>query len=86
MFAVQAQLRAPWLADADTTATIGLQITAKAAPDTAERGHGQRTFMPALSNLAVRDVETLVHPYVNLARLRETGPLVIERGRGVYVY
>jgi 4-aminobutyrate--pyruvate transaminase len=42
--------------------------------------------MPALSNLAVRDVETLVHPYVNLARLRETGPLVIERGRGVYVY
>jgi 4-aminobutyrate---pyruvate transaminase len=42
--------------------------------------------MPPLSNLAVRDVETLVHPYTNLARLRETGPLVIERGQGVYVY
>ncbi|MGC1779917.1 MAG: aminotransferase [Xanthobacteraceae bacterium] len=39
-----------------------------------------------LSNLATRDVETLVHPYINLARFRETGPLVIERGQGVYVY
>ena len=28
---------------------------------------------PPLSNLAVRDVETLVHPYVNLASFRETG-------------
>ena len=42
--------------------------------------------MPPLSNLAVRDVETLVHPYVNLSSFRETGPLVIERGQGVYVY
>jgi 4-aminobutyrate--pyruvate transaminase len=39
-----------------------------------------------LSNLAVRDIETLVHPYTNLALLRETGPLVIERGKGVFVY
>ncbi len=39
-----------------------------------------------LSNLAVRDLETLVHPYTNLATLRETGPLVIERGQGVFVY
>jgi len=42
--------------------------------------------MPPLSNLATRDVETLVHPYTNLARFRDTGPLVIERGQGVYVY
>ena len=42
--------------------------------------------MPPLSNLAARDVETLVHPYIDLARFRETGPLVIERGRGIYVY
>src|ERR1700728_586550 len=42
--------------------------------------------MSPLSNLAARDVETLVHPYVNLARFRETGPLIIERGQGVYVY
>ncbi len=42
--------------------------------------------MSPLSNLAARDVATLVHPYINLARFRETGPLVIERGQGVYVY
>jgi 4-aminobutyrate--pyruvate transaminase len=42
--------------------------------------------MPPLSNLAARDVETLLHPYSNLARLRETGPLIIERGQGVYIY
>src|SRR5262249_34732467 len=28
----------------------------------------------------------LVHPYTNLAALRETGPLIIERGQGVFVY
>ncbi len=42
--------------------------------------------MAPLSNLATRDVETLVHPYINLASFRETGPLIIERGQGVYVY
>ena len=42
--------------------------------------------MPPLSNLAVRDIETVAHPYTNLALLRETGPLVIERGQGVFVY
>src|ERR1700686_1719337 len=39
-----------------------------------------------LSNLATRDVETLVHPYTNLSGFRDTGPLIIERGQGVYVY
>ncbi len=42
--------------------------------------------MAPLSNLATRDVETLVHPYINLAAFRENGPLIIERGQGVYVY
>jgi 4-aminobutyrate--pyruvate transaminase len=42
--------------------------------------------MAPLSNLAVRDIETLVHPYTNLASVRETGPLVLERGKGVLVY
>ena len=42
--------------------------------------------MPPLSNLATRDVETLVHPYVNLSSFRESGPLIIERGQGVFVY
>lgn len=39
-----------------------------------------------LSNLAARDVETLIHPYTQLAAFRETGPLVLERGEGVFVY
>ncbi|WP_439495830.1 aspartate aminotransferase family protein [Bosea sp. (in: a-proteobacteria)] len=39
-----------------------------------------------LSNLAVRDIETLVHPYTNLATHRETGPLVLESGKGIFVY
>jgi len=39
-----------------------------------------------LSNLAVRDIETLVHPYTNLASHREQGPLILERGQGVHVY
>jgi 4-aminobutyrate--pyruvate transaminase len=42
--------------------------------------------MQPLSNLAVRDIETLVHPYTNLASLRESGPLILERGEGVFVY
>jgi 4-aminobutyrate--pyruvate transaminase len=42
--------------------------------------------MNVLSNLAVRDIETLVHPYTNLATFRDVGPLVIERAQGVYVY
>src|SRR3712207_8414200 len=50
-----------------------------------------RSSFPALenavlSNLAVRDVETLIHPYTQLASFRETGPLILERGEGVYVY
>lgn len=39
-----------------------------------------------LTNLAARDVETLIHPYTNLAAHREVGPLVLERGDGVFVH
>jgi 4-aminobutyrate---pyruvate transaminase len=39
-----------------------------------------------LSNLAVRDIETIAHPYTNLATLRDSGPLILERGQGVFVY
>jgi 4-aminobutyrate---pyruvate transaminase len=42
--------------------------------------------MTILSNLAMRDIETLAHPNTNLAALRETGPLVLEHGKGVFVY
>ena len=39
-----------------------------------------------LTNLQTRDVETLVHPYTNLDSHRRVGPLVLERGKGVYLY
>jgi 4-aminobutyrate---pyruvate transaminase len=39
-----------------------------------------------LSNMAVRDIETVIHPYTNLARHRETGPLILNEGRGIYLY
>ncbi len=42
--------------------------------------------MVQLSNMAVRDIETVIHPYTNLAKFRETGPLIIEHGKGIYLY
>lgn len=42
--------------------------------------------MAQLSNLAMRDIETVLHPYTNLATHRETGPLTLERAEGVRVY
>ncbi|HEY5048592.1 MAG TPA: aminotransferase, partial [Rhizomicrobium sp.] len=39
-----------------------------------------------LSNAQSRDVQSVLHPYTNLMKLRETGPLVFERGEGVRVY
>jgi 4-aminobutyrate--pyruvate transaminase len=39
-----------------------------------------------LSNAAVRDIETVLHPYTNLAAHRETGPMVLGRASGVYVH
>ena len=42
--------------------------------------------MPQLSNMAVRDIETVIHPYTNLARHREVGPTILNEGRGIYLY
>jgi 4-aminobutyrate--pyruvate transaminase len=42
--------------------------------------------MATLSNLAVRDIETVLHPNTNLATLPQVGPLIIERGQGVWLY
>ena len=39
-----------------------------------------------LSNMAVRDIETVIHPYTNLARHREVGPLILNEGCGIYLY
>lgn len=42
--------------------------------------------MSVPSNAAKRDIETLIHPYTNLAEFRETGPIVFNRGSGIHVY
>ena len=39
-----------------------------------------------LSNAQMRDVQSVLHPYTNLVKFRETGPMIIERGQGVRVY
>ena len=35
-----------------------------------------------LSNMQARDMASLLHPFTNLTILRQTGPLVVERGAG----
>ena len=35
---------------------------------------------------AARDVESLLHPYTNLERHRDTGPLIISGGKGIEVF
>ena len=39
-----------------------------------------------LSNSQSRDVQSLLHPYTNLMKHRETGPLILESGKGCRVY
>ncbi|MGH6815684.1 MAG: aminotransferase [Hyphomicrobiaceae bacterium] len=42
--------------------------------------------MRPLSNLAVRDIETVLHPTTDLATHRSAGPLMLERAEGIYVW
>jgi 4-aminobutyrate--pyruvate transaminase len=43
--------------------------------------------MPVIPNsLEARDIASLVHPYTNLAKHAEAGPLVIDRGQGIHVW
>jgi 4-aminobutyrate--pyruvate transaminase len=42
--------------------------------------------MATLTNFAARDVEALLHPTTNLATHRTSGPLVLERSEGIYVW
>ncbi len=42
--------------------------------------------MQGANSLAARDVDSLIHPFTNLARHAVEGPLVIARGEGAYVY
>ncbi len=39
-----------------------------------------------LSNAQMRDVQSVLHPYTNLMKFRESGPLIFERGEGVRLY
>jgi len=39
-----------------------------------------------LTNAQLRDVNSILHPYTNLVKFRESGPMVIERGKGVRVF
>ena len=38
------------------------------------------------NSAAARDLKNLLHPVTNLALHKEKGPLVMERGKGIYVY
>jgi len=42
--------------------------------------------MPVSANALARDIETLIHPYTNLAAFRDQGPLILESGKGIHVY
>jgi 4-aminobutyrate--pyruvate transaminase len=42
--------------------------------------------MPVRANALARDIETLIHPYTNLAAFRDTGPLILESAKGIYVH
>jgi 4-aminobutyrate--pyruvate transaminase len=39
-----------------------------------------------LSNAQNRDMQALLHPFANLKLLDQTGPLIMERGKGIFVY
>jgi 4-aminobutyrate--pyruvate transaminase len=38
------------------------------------------------NSLAARDIAHVMHPYTNMVKHEAVGPLVIERGKGIYVY
>ena len=37
-------------------------------------------------NIAERDLESILHPYTNLALIKEQGPVVIDRAEGIHVW
>ena len=44
------------------------------------------TMTETLTPAAKADVAHHLHPYTNLARHEETGPLILTHGKGVHVY
>lgn len=41
---------------------------------------------PQLTNLQTRDLSSVLHPYSPLHKLKDIGPLLIEHGKGIFVY
>ena len=41
--------------------------------------------MSQLTNLQVRDLDSVIHPYSPLHKLRDMGPLILSHGKGVFV-
>ncbi len=39
-----------------------------------------------LSNVQTRDLDSVLHPYTALHKIRETGPMIMSHGKGVFVY
>ncbi len=42
--------------------------------------------MATLTNAQMRDIETLVHPYTNLDAHRDSGPTILDKGKGIHVW
>ena len=38
------------------------------------------------TNMGVRDIEALVHPFTNLKRHRDTGPTILDHGQGIHLF
>ena len=47
---------------------------------------GGNTMNRIVNSIEAKDIENHFHPYTNPQTLRETGPHVICRGEGIYVY
>ncbi|MEI9931512.1 MAG: aminotransferase class III-fold pyridoxal phosphate-dependent enzyme [Rhizomicrobium sp.] len=39
-----------------------------------------------LSNSQMRDVQSILHPYTNLMKHRETGPMILDHAKGIRVF
>lgn len=42
--------------------------------------------MPLSNSVGERDIASLIHPYTQLARFRDSGPTVLTRAEGIYVF
>jgi 4-aminobutyrate--pyruvate transaminase len=42
--------------------------------------------MPTPNSAAARDIATMIHPYTNLDAHRTVGPMIVNRGEGVYIF